>query len=287
MGIAYLVGGTATGLLGLVAIVLALINPKMRLINWLIRTWGRIAVFFVGVKVDVVGAELLDPNQPYMLVSNHQSAVDPPIHAANLPVSVRFLAKKELFKVPIFGRAMRAVGMVETDRKAGIAGHRTLNQQVARVMELEKSLIIYPEGTRTEDGNLRSFKKGAFRIAIDNDLPVVPLTLHGAFEAWPPGSRICHGGRRHGVLRRLTAPVELNPIDSPLGSTGATSPPRPAAAALPERVEVYGVVMAVGHRGALHGRRRQPADFPQHDAKGKDPLDPARGRRGRAGCDLR
>jgi len=213
MGIAYLVGGTATGLLGLVAIVLALINPRMRLINRLIRTWGRIAVFFVGVKVDVVGAELLDPNQPYMLVSNHQSAVDPPIHAANLPVSVRFLAKKELFKVPIFGRAMRGVGMVETDRKAGIAGHRALNQQIARVMELEKSLIIYPEGTRTEDGHLRSFKKGAFRIAIDNDLPVVPLTLYGAFEAWPSGSRICHGGRVTIVIHEPIPTDDLNASD--------------------------------------------------------------------------
>ena len=84
--------------------------------------------------------------------------------------------------------------MVETDRKAGIAGHRKLNRQVSRVMELEKSLIVYPEGTRTADGNLKPFKKGAFRIAIDNNLPIVPLTLHGAYETWPPGSRVCWGG---------------------------------------------------------------------------------------------
>jgi 1-acyl-sn-glycerol-3-phosphate acyltransferase len=195
MAIAYVVVVTATGLLGLAAIVLALINPKMRLINRVIRTWGRVAVFFGAIRVTVEGADLLDPNASYMLVSNHQSAIDPPIHAAKLPVSVRFLAKKELFKFPIFGRAMRAVGMVKIDRKAGVAGHRAINNQVARVMELQKSLIIYPEGTRTEDGDLSAFKKGAFRIAIDNNLPVVPLTLHGAFEAWPPGSRICHGGK--------------------------------------------------------------------------------------------
>ncbi|MBU1865009.1 MAG: 1-acyl-sn-glycerol-3-phosphate acyltransferase [Actinobacteria bacterium] len=194
MGFAYVFVVIATGFLGASAIVLALINPKMPMINRVIRTWGRVALFFGAVKVTVVGADLLDPDGSYMLISNHQSAMDPPIHAAKLPVSVRFLAKKELFKFPIFGRAMRAVGMVETDRRAGIAGHRAINQQVARVMELEKSLIIYPEGTRTRDGDLRTFKKGAFRIAIDNDLPIVPLTLHGAFEAWPPGSRVCWGG---------------------------------------------------------------------------------------------
>ncbi len=194
MGFAYVIVVTVTGCLGSVAIVCALINPKMPFINRVIRTWGRVALFFGAVKVTVVGADLLDPDASYMLISNHQSAMDPPIHAAKLPVSVRFLAKKELFKFPIFGRAMRAVGMVETDRRAGVAGHRAINQQVSRVMELEKSLIVYPEGTRTRDGELLTFKKGAFRIAVDNDLPIVPLTLHGAFEVWPPESRICWGG---------------------------------------------------------------------------------------------
>ena len=70
-------------------------------------------------------------------------------------------------------------------------------------MELEKSLIIYPEGTRTKDGSLGTFKKGAFRIAVDNGLPIVPLTLDGAFEAWPPGRRLfLAGDPRHHRDRR-------------------------------------------------------------------------------------
>jgi 1-acyl-sn-glycerol-3-phosphate acyltransferase len=194
MGFGYVLAGFATMILGLTAIVLTWINPKMRVINGIIRTWGKIVVFFGAVRVAVEGAELLDRNSSYMLVSNHQSAIDPPLHIAKLPVSVRFLAKKELFRIPIFGPAMRAVGMVETDRSAGIAGHRSINRQVARVMELEKSLIIYPEGTRTKDGSLGAFKKGAFRIAVENGLPIVPLTLDGAFAAWPPGRRLCLGG---------------------------------------------------------------------------------------------
>lgn len=194
MGFAYVVVSLTIAILGSTAIVLTWINPKMQLINGVIRAWGRVCIWSVGVKVNVVGGGLLDPNGSYMLVSNHQSAIDPPLHAAMIPAAVRFLAKKELFKYPILGRAMRAVGMVETDRQAGVAGHRELNRQVARVMDLEKSLIVYPEGTRTTDGELRPFKKGAFRIAIDNDLPIVPLTLHGAYETWPPGSRVCWGG---------------------------------------------------------------------------------------------
>lgn len=195
MGVGYLVGGFATVILGIIAMVLAFINPKMHLITLVMRVWGRVVLSLVAIRVDVEGAELLDPRGSYMLVSNHQSAIDPPIHLAYLPVSVRFLAKKELFRIPIFGQAMRAVGMVEIDRTAHGAAHRSINRQVARVMDMEKSLIIYPEGTRTADGQLRPFKKGAFRIAVDNGLPIVPLTLHKAFEAWPPTSRICIGGR--------------------------------------------------------------------------------------------
>jgi 1-acyl-sn-glycerol-3-phosphate acyltransferase len=195
MAIGFVVVVAATGLLGVLAIALAHINPRMHLITRVMRLWGRIVLLFGAVRVSVTGSERLDPDGSYMLVSNHQSAIDPPLHIAKLPVSIRFLAKKELFKFPIFGSAMRAVGMVETDRSAHASAHRAINEQVARVMGMEKSLIIYPEGTRTRDGEMKPFKKGAFRIAVDNGLPIVPLTLHGAFHVWPPGSKICLGGR--------------------------------------------------------------------------------------------
>ena len=130
---------------------------------------------------------------------------------ARLPVSIRFLAKKELFKIPVFAQAMRAVGMVETDRSARGAAHRSINRQVARVMEMGKSLIIYPEGTRTDDGEIKPFKKGAFRIAVDNGLPVVPLTLYGAYEAWPPRTRICLGGPVTVVIHE---PIPTGGLDS-------------------------------------------------------------------------
>jgi 1-acyl-sn-glycerol-3-phosphate acyltransferase len=211
MGIGFLVVSLATVVLGTTAIVLALINPKMHAITVVMRIWGRLTLFFGAVRVDVRGAEKLDPDGSYLLVSNHQSAIDPPLHIARLPVSVRFLAKKELFRIPVFAQAMRAIGIVETDRTAGVAAHREINRQVARVIELERSLIIYPEGTRTKDGEVRPFKKGAFRIAIDNDLPIVPLTLHGAFAAWPPDSRVCLGGK---VTVVIHDPIPTDGLDA-------------------------------------------------------------------------
>lgn len=216
MGIGYVVAGLATAFLGLSAIVLTWINPRLRLIDWVVRAWGRFVVMWGAVRTDLIGAEHLDTSGSYMLVSNHQSAIDPPLHIARLPVPVRFLAKAELFRIPIFGPAMRAVGMVETDRSAGVAGHRLINREVSRVMDLKKSIIVYPEGTRTKDGNLRPFKKGAFRIAIDNGLPLVPITLHRAFDVWPPGRRICLGGRVVMVIHEPipTTGLELGDVDA-------------------------------------------------------------------------
>ena len=213
MGFGYLLAGMATVILGLSAIVLTWVNPRLRAINGVIRLWGRIVVFFGAVRIKVEGADLLDRNGSYMLVSNHQSAIDPPLHIARLPVSVRFLAKAELFRIPIFGPAMRAVGMVETDRAAGVAGHRSINSQVTRVMELRKSIIIYPEGTRTRDGQVGPFKKGAVRIAVENGLPVVPLTLEGAMEAWPTGSRVSLGGPVRLVIHEPIPTVGMGPED--------------------------------------------------------------------------
>src|SRR4030065_544341 len=100
--------------------------------------------------------------------------LDAPYHLGTMPVGVRFLAKKELYKIPLFGSTLRAVGMVETDRQAGAAAHEDINRQVARVITMGRSLLIYPEGTRSRDAELHDFKKGPFRIAIENGMPVLP-----------------------------------------------------------------------------------------------------------------
>jgi 1-acyl-sn-glycerol-3-phosphate acyltransferase len=181
-------------------ILLTRINPRSRQITPLMRGFGRLITFMGGVRMRIDGAERLDPEGSYLIVSNHQSNLDPPIHMAYLPVSVRFLAKKELFRIPVFGAAMRSIGIVETDRAARVGAHRAINKQVARVIELKRSLIIYPEGTRSRDGEIHHFKKGAFRIAVDTGLPVVPTTIAGAWEAWPPERKTVRGGEVRMVI---------------------------------------------------------------------------------------
>src|SRR3990170_1362266 len=132
-----------------------------------------------------------------------------------LPVSVRFLAKKELFGVPVLGGAMRAIHIVETDRSAGPMAHRDINEQVTRVVAEGLSLVIYPEGTRSKDAEMMPFKKGAFRIAIDNGMPMVPVTITGSETVWEPGGKRIFGGDVRLVIHEPipTAGLDAEDID--------------------------------------------------------------------------
>lgn len=181
--------------LGSYLIVLLWIRPDTRQVTPTMRLWAHVFLWTTGARVTVEGLERIDPNASYVFTGNHLSNIDVPVMVGRLPVSVRFLAKKELFKVPILGRAMRAIDMVVTDRGAGTGMHRVVNRQVATVVEKGLSLVIYPEGTRSRDAEMRPFKKGAFRIAIDNAMAVVPVTIAGSELVWKPGSPLIMGGR--------------------------------------------------------------------------------------------
>ena len=159
------------------------------------RGWGWLFNFFAGARVTIDGLENVDRSKSYVFVSNHLSNLDAPFHLATMPVGVRFLAKKELFRIPLFGPTLRAVGMIETDRQAHAAAHREINVHVDRVIAMGRSLLIYPEGTRSRNGELHPFKKGAFRIAVENHMPVLPVTIAGTNNVWRPGEKWWRGGK--------------------------------------------------------------------------------------------
>jgi 1-acyl-sn-glycerol-3-phosphate acyltransferase len=191
-----------TLVLGIWVIIVATVAPNARQIRPIMRLWGFVFMKAAGVSWEVEGLERLEPGRSYVFAGNHISNLDPPFHIAVLSafVSVRFLAKAELFRIPILAQAMRRIGIVETDRAAHSAAHRKINEQVHRVVERGLSLVIYPEGTRSRDAELKPFKKGAFRIAIDNRLPVVPIAISGLDRAWRPGEKLVRGGQSRMVL---------------------------------------------------------------------------------------
>jgi 1-acyl-sn-glycerol-3-phosphate acyltransferase len=200
-----------TVVLGTYVIVLAGFAPNARQIRPIMRFWGFMFMKVCGVSWEVEGMEHVEPGRSYVFVSNHISNLDPPFHITTLSarVSIRFLAKQELFKIPILAQAMRRIGIVETDRAGSNAAHRKINEQVAVAIARGLSLVIYPEGTRSRDAELKRFKKGAFRIAIDNDLPVVPVAIAGLDRAWRPGEKLIRGGRARMVIHEPIATTGL------------------------------------------------------------------------------
>jgi 1-acyl-sn-glycerol-3-phosphate acyltransferase len=150
-------------------------------------TWGAFqGVRLTGVRVRTVGLENLTPGRAYIYMSNHVSNLDPPIEMPLIPGRTSVMVKKELFKTPILGPAMRLASLVPVDRgnrDAGIDAVRDANA----VVQMGISMLIYVEGKRSPDGKLLPFKKGPFYLAMECGAPVVPMTIVGTRYAMPKG----------------------------------------------------------------------------------------------------
>ncbi|HUG31791.1 MAG TPA: lysophospholipid acyltransferase family protein [Acidimicrobiia bacterium] len=192
--VTWVVGVFASIVGGLSAIVLVLVNPDSPAIESVIHWWSRMWLKASGTRLTVEGREHVDPEQSYVFVANHLSTLDIMVCFLAVQVPIRYLAKKELFRIPLFAQAMRAVGIIEVDRAARGAIHSSVNTQAKDLIAHNRSLIIYAEGTRPRDGVMKPFKKGAFTMAIASQLPVVPLSIHGTYQAAVPGKPWFRGG---------------------------------------------------------------------------------------------
>src|SRR5271166_216713 len=143
-------------------------------------------VRLTGVRVQTVGLDKLDPTRTYIFMSNHVSNLDPPITVPLIPRRTSVMVKKELFSVPILGRAMRMGSLIPVDRgnrDAGIESVRVAKQVVQEGL----NMTIYVEGRRSFDGKLLPFKKGPFYLAMECGVPVVPVTITGTRDVMPKG----------------------------------------------------------------------------------------------------
>ena len=187
-------------------IVVSRIRPDSQSPDRILAWWGSTMLRVCGTKLEIESDMEFDETQSYVVVSNHQSNLDIMTNFVAAETPIRFLAKSELFKIPIFGPSIRAIGMVEVNRHGGAGQHRQLNAAAKAVIGRSHSLMVYPEGTRSRDGTTKRFKKGAFLIAIDGQLPIVPMTISGAEHAWPAGGLV-----RGGTVRvHIGAPISTN-----------------------------------------------------------------------------
>lgn len=154
---------------------------------------ARSALAVAGVRVALEGLERLDPAATYIFMSNHVSNLDPPALIPKLPRRTSVLVKKELFRVPILGRAMLMGDLVPVDRSNREAAVNSM-RHAEEIMAKGFCLTVFPEGTRSRDGRLLPFKKGPFYIAMDSGIPVVPVTVLGSEKLMPKGSSVIRSG---------------------------------------------------------------------------------------------
>ncbi len=154
--------------------------------RWFIRIGLRIG----GVRCEVTGLQRLDPQRTYLFLSNHQSLLDPLIQLVELRRDLGFLAKKELFRWPLLTPGLHWTDCVPIDRSSRERAIQSLHR-AAEKLRRGVSLLAYPEGTRTPDGTLLPFRKGVFFLALEAGVPIVPVTIHGTYEAMPKGSLRC------------------------------------------------------------------------------------------------
>jgi 1-acyl-sn-glycerol-3-phosphate acyltransferase len=157
-----------------------------------------------GVEVHVSRTAQLDPAQPYIFAANHQSQFDILVLQGFLGVDFRWLAKKELFAVPVWGPAMRRAGYIPVDRSHGRQAIKSL-EEAAQKIAGGTSVIIFPEGTRSQDGKLHEFKAGAMVLAIKSGVPIVPVAILGTYEVLPRGRLLLTPGK---VQIRVGSPIE-------------------------------------------------------------------------------
>jgi 1-acyl-sn-glycerol-3-phosphate acyltransferase len=167
-------------------IAIVVVTKNENLLYSPIRFFIRAGLAMVRVRVEVNGLERLDPKQTYIFTPNHQSLIEVPLWVAYLGRNIAYLGKKEVFKYPIFGYGIRLIGVVPVDRSNSAAAVESAKLATENIRR-GKSYVVYPEGTRSSDGGLLPFKKGAFMMAIDAGVPIVPITISGATRIMPKG----------------------------------------------------------------------------------------------------
>jgi len=176
-----------TIILGSTTIVTSFFSEKGNGPHLVARAWARSILWVARIKVVVKGLDNLPLYAPCILMPIHQSNFDIPVLLGRLPVQFRWLAKAELFKIPIFGRGMRGCGYISIDRSNRKSAFKSLANAAQKIRD-GASVLIFPEGTRSRDGEIRAFKKGGFVLTVDAGVPIVPIIIYGTRTIMPKGS---------------------------------------------------------------------------------------------------
>ncbi|CUT02039.1 lysophospholipid acyltransferase family protein [Candidatus Chrysopegis kryptomonas] len=166
------------------AILTALLLPfnyKGKIYHFMAKIWSKIVLSIFNVKVKVNGLENLSKGKNYIYISNHASAMDIPALICGIPDQIRFLAKQELGKIPLWGWLLRYGGYILIDRRNPKRAIRSVQKAIEKIKS-GVSVLVFAEGTRSFDGELLPFKRGGFMLAIKSNTPIVPVTILGSHK---------------------------------------------------------------------------------------------------------
>lgn len=185
------------------AILFTMIDTSGRCYHAHARLWSWLALKMGGARLKVSGTELILVGQPLIFMGNHQSNFDILALYHAIPQRFNWLAKEELFKIPVFGHSMRRAGYISLNRGDGREAIKSLEEAASAIRD-GTSLIVFPEGTRTRDGNLLPFKKGAFLLAAKAGVPIIPFTINGSRKVNPRNRLEVYPGE---ISIRFGAPI--------------------------------------------------------------------------------
>lgn len=199
-------GVAVTAFMSGCAVVFAFMTGEENSIHKVARIWAKMLLKLSHTKIEVVGAENILMEKPQIFMANHQSDFDILVVLGHLPSQFRWIVKKELFHIPLFGTAMRGAGYIEIDRQHHERAMLSIDTAARKIRE-GKSVMSFPEGTRSKNGTIRPFKQGMFHLAIGSGVPIVPISIIGAHEIMPKRSLQIKPGK---VVMVIDRPIDVN-----------------------------------------------------------------------------
>ncbi len=202
-----------TFLFSVSALISTFFDSSGRYYAWHARLWARLALALNLVRIKVKGIENL-PEGPVIFMSNHQSNFDILSLLYGIPKQLHWIAKKELFKIPVFGPSMQRGGYIPLDRGDGRKALQSMDE-AADMIRSGRSVVMFPEGTRSTDTRLLPFKRGGFILARKAGVPVIPVTINGSGRVNPPNRIRLYSGEIRLVLHpAVTVPGDLRRSES-------------------------------------------------------------------------
>lgn len=201
----------ATAIIAVVAILSLPFNRKGKAYHGVGRFWSRTLLLICGVKVELHGAEHCAHGRSVIYAANHASMVDIPVVLGTVPDEIRIVYKKELERIPVFGWGLKYGSYIGIDRGRGSEARKSLEEAIEKIKR-GASVLLFVEGTRTADGKLQPFKRGAFNLAARAGVPVVPLTINGTYAIVPKHSLRLRPGTVH---LHFDAPIEIEDTGDP------------------------------------------------------------------------